>query len=819
MKLVAATAATMAYVASAQEEVMPMEGDMMEYGQPWYQFMVDSGNLQIDEEKMIFKIEEPSIFIMQQHDGMKRNIKTPWYNQKYEINTKETEKSRVMEFEAKETIPAYEIINKAYFKAGEYHKNEKVPVENCTDNNPKNCLIKSQVGHQNKMEVDVSHQTMTGKIRMFQKEKYETDMEYKPTHFDMDNGYDYSVNDGLQHLKDMSEFWMMMPEAIQNMMFEETDKEKMYQLIEMDLPEDREIYKLQGKVRNSITHDWEYEMMDNLFVPGEQINHWKSSEWSISMSKDESDIESPTFERVQNNFSLQGSAEFVSADLSEDRTLTMAIDYTQNANNGWSDLGTKTVTLGHADSCMKLFRIIMEGAWEEFFYGSFEESPCVLNAMVEGQTTMPNAETGENELTIYKMGGQWTVSDIFNWDLSVFNSETETLDSIFSIRQMMNENQQEETTVAVHGEDMITINYEKHLEAWNMHMDQAARKWFMMSKAHQKMWEDMMNMDWTNEEAVDRFASQMWNLDYKMQMIGDMQANEVAAWRDYECSHPQFERMESEGIKIHEALKAMHYEKASYMVQKLDLADQTKFWEITMGYVRFLVDPSGEMSNKEIQQMLFDMETYADAYEYVADSLDNGDLMFEPSTEFLMQISGMTFDHQELTEEDYAALYEAYDAVAVSVEDMRNYAQQMRDFEMVELSREEIDAKLNMQCNNHFNMILDYHNQKVSEQVAWFQEYRTQSKYWMEKQLSWINTDRETVEEYYEEDKAELYNLAENLWECEYQMWAAPEAMRVMFDGLDENCQALMMEEYPGIEEWGNEMPEEEHEDVMPMLE
>merc|ERR1719461_2539567 len=148
----------------------------MEYGQPWYQFMIDSGNLKLDEEKMIFKIEEPAIYIMQQHDGMKRNIKTPWYNQKYEIKQKETEKTKTLEFEAKETVPAYEIINKVYFKSGEFHKNEKVPLENCTDNNPKNCLVKNQVGNQRKMEVDVSHQTMQGKMRMFQKEKIETDM-------------------------------------------------------------------------------------------------------------------------------------------------------------------------------------------------------------------------------------------------------------------------------------------------------------------------------------------------------------------------------------------------------------------------------------------------------------------------------------------------------------------------------------------------------------------------------------------------------------------------------------------------------------------
>jgi hypothetical protein len=217
----------------------------------------------------------------------------------------------------------------------------------------------------------------------------------------------------------------------------------------------------------------------------------------------------------------------------------------------------------------------------------------------------------------------------------------------------------------------------------------------------------------------------MWNLDYPMQMMGNCQAEAVAAWRDMECAYPHWDKMAEEGIIIHDALQEKHYEHASYMVQKMDLLEETKFFEISMGYIHFLFDPTGEYTNQDIQKYLWSMDTFADAFEYVANALDEGTLIFEPTGEFMAKMTGMELENvDEVDEATYMQLVANFEAMSPSNDDLRNYAEQMRNFMPSELTHEQIDDRLNMQCNKHFGMFLDYHNAQVSKEVAMFQEYK-----------------------------------------------------------------------------------------------
>jgi hypothetical protein len=478
MKLVAATAAAMATVSMVKADGHADHGDdhdMMvpEMEQPWYQFMLDSGNLQIDENKMLFKTEDPKIYILNQHDGMKRNIKTPWFNQKYEIKNKMDNENlpRTFEFEAKESVPAWGLINKAYMKMGEFPKNSKSLDPNCTNNNPKKCEIKTQIGVQKKSEVEMSHETKTGKMGMFQKEKLEVDLDMKPTKFDLENGWSYKVHDGVKHLHEQSEMLLMMPKWVQDAMgVTDEDREKMHAFVEMELPEDREMMVLEGKCNNKISHSWEYEMVESPLT-GDMMDHWTASEWSIKMDKMMTDYE--TFEDSNENFQVAGSAYWNREESTTDvetMSANMVIDYNQQANTGWSDMGKHTVSLTHVDNCMALMNFVMEGDWESFFYGSFGERPCVLKSMIEGQSTHMD-EAGEPMLTPYKMGAQWSITDLFNWDISVFDAEADMLMPYFAISRWNNELDQQLTKIECSGNDLITVNKELHEAAWYNKMD------------------------------------------------------------------------------------------------------------------------------------------------------------------------------------------------------------------------------------------------------------------------------------------------------------------------------------------------------------
>ena len=108
MKLVASIAASLALAKAQEADMTDMEEiDMpMEMEEPWYSFMEPFVQVEDSEDKIIFKVEEPSMYLLKQKDGNKMNLKTPWYTRKYEIKPKASS----FEFQFKETIPGMSVL-------------------------------------------------------------------------------------------------------------------------------------------------------------------------------------------------------------------------------------------------------------------------------------------------------------------------------------------------------------------------------------------------------------------------------------------------------------------------------------------------------------------------------------------------------------------------------------------------------------------------------------------------------------------------------------------------------------------------------------
>lgn len=769
MKLVAATAAAMAIATKAQNDMMvPMEGEVME--EPWWAFLQDYG-LVVDEEKWTFDMKDPKIHMEAMHDGSSFVVKSPWYKEKYTVKAKDTS----YEIDFKNEMPGLEVMNKMRFKQAQFNKNDKVADPNCTNSNPKKCLIKTPVGLQNKREFTGEHNNSEGSFKVWEYNNYVHDMEMKPTEIHFRQGYDFS-----HHAKGDMALGMTM---------EDGDMAEM-----MNNPW---FTKGQTKMDAAMA----YKMYTNEET-NESMDHWDSTTWSFSHTTDDSEMGEQVVAAEGNSHVSE-----LTYDL-EAKTASMKVNYDSSCNMGWSDSGVNTQNWEHTDSCMEHMQMAMEGRWEEFFMADFGDKPCTWVSSVEG------THTNNGEAMDYEMAMAMEFRSFMNHRVFYKNSMTQEVVDWAPLAEVSTEevDGMQEMTISHMGEDMVTVNCDKMM-AHHMDMaDKAHRMGFEMYKHWEFEQAEWAKMDWTNEEHLQQYFAAIINWDYPMQKMADMEQAAVKQWQEAECNYPHWDYMAENGLTVHDAMKGMMYQCKSEMLQKMQLAMDVDYMRLShLSWYFYSTD--GSMTTKDIMMALWSMD-HAEQYDWVANMVESemikvyvNDIMFiykYLDLEMPMGFSGPSMEEEEAIREQFMA--------ALPTPDMlREYAEQIRNFEPREMSWTEVDMAANDVCNMHFDMLLKGHKQWTDMHISYVNEHREMTQEWVGKYNQWINTPRAEVEAGFED----YYNRFEEMknsavYECEYMYWGAP--MKVMFAQLTEECQAMMLEKYPEIQEWEANMMEEVEE-------
>jgi len=763
MKLVAATAAAMAVAAQAQNEMVPMENDMM-MEEPWYAFLYDYG-LEVTEEKTTFNMKDPKISMEYMNDGSSMVFKSPWYKEKYTIKEKET----AYEMDFKNEMPGLQVMNKMRMKQAVFNKNDKVADPNCTNSNPKKCLIKTPVGLQHKREFEGEHNNEMGHYKVWEYNNYVTDMEMKPIEVHFRQGYDFGhkatgeVALGMTMEGDMAE-------AMNNPWY--------------------------TKGQTKMDAEMKYKKYTDP-ASLETMDHWDSTTWSFSHTTDDSEM-------GENVVAAEGSSNVASLTWEEEeKTAEMIVNYDSSCNMGWSDSGVNTQKWENTDSCMDHMQMAMEGRWEEFFMANYGDKPCTWSSTVEG------THTNQGEEMPYEMAIAIQFTAFNDHKVYYKNSMMEVTSwaPLVEISTEMNDAGEKMTTFNHMGEDMMTVNCDK-LEAHHNEMsDKMARKIFEMYKYWEFEQAEWAKMDWTNEEHIADFVAATINWDYPMQKMADMEQTMVKEFQAMECSYPHWDYMSEEvGVTVHDALKEKMYAMKSEMIQKMQLMVDVDYMRLShLSWYFYSVD--GSMSAMDIHKQLWSMD-YADAYDWVADMMESEMLKVYVSDVMFMQkylgeelIKGFT----PMSMEEEEALRERFNAALPDVATLRNYANMIRNFEPVEMSWVDVDMAANDMCNAHFEMFLAGHKEWADLHISYVTEHREMTQEWVGKYNQWINTPRNEVEAMFDEFESKFNDMKNSaIYECEYMYWGSP--MKVMFAGLTEECQSLMLEKYPEIMQWEADM-------------
>lgn len=794
MKLVATIAASLA-LARAQEAGMTDMSDMEmheEHEQPWYAFMEPFVQVQDLEDKMIFKVEEPSMYLLKQKDGMKMNLKTPWYNRKYEVKPKDTS----FEFQFKETIPGFSMLNELNFKTSQFAKNVKTKDEEGN-------TIKTPVGVQNKFVMLGKHQNEGAKFKVENQHNFITDLEGKPQTFSHKSTWDHKFNvEGAQAAMD----FMMNQEMMEDIMGEDMDN----MTDSMDGQWNPEATGFDAWFTKGGTN------MDAAWGYDDNTKEWKSFEWSFRNFAD-SYGESP-----DGDWDIQaaGSTEMTEGVYNEEEnTWHATYNYESSCNQGWTNNGMVHEHVENLDQCMEMFMAFYNMDFEAIFMDSLD-NPCMMTFEVEGSVTYPDEE-GTMMENFYKQGMKFTVQSIMNHALEAYMLDSESImagmEAVFApiasvSTEVMPVGTTEEvetsTTFSCMGEPQMTLTWERIIAAHNYNQDMMARKMFNMYKKGEHLVNKMMQKDWESEEFKAELTASLFNMDYVVSEIGDKQREMVQAWQDMECAYPHWDGMTQMGITLHEAVQVKMYAKMSEHVQMMNLAESVRYWD----YVKlsqFLYSTDGSMDWKDIQIELW-TRSPAEQFQFVADMTnDMGNTIMPmleigyPTPEFMYHWIGQEMP-AEMTDEDWESLAIAFEDAMPSYEDLVQIAETIRSFEPVEMSNEEIDASMSEMCNAQFNMLIDFHSDMFRQKVEFIQMAKEQTTYWAEKHVEWLKTPRADVEAKFDEchDEVEAMMAEGALWDCEYQVFGAPESSRKYFSELDEACQAQMQEMYPGIESW-----------------
>lgn len=764
MKLVAATAAAMAVAASAdhgESQMVPMEGDM-DMEAPWYEFLYDYG-LEMDEEKWTFDTKDPKIHIESFHDGSKFQVKSPWYNERYEQKMKDT----AYEMKFKNEIPGMEVKNKIEYKQAQFNKNTKVEDPDCTNENKKKCLIKTQVGLQNKREFRGEHSNEGGKYKVWQYQNYVHDMDMKPTEIHHREGWDFANH---VHPESDTALGMTMDDGDMAM----------------------NPWYTKGESRFDVNMAYK-RYTDN--ASGESMDHWDSTVWSFSHTTD-------NVGEGENVMAAEGSSSVQNLEWSlEEQTAQMSVKYDASCNQGWSDHGLNTQRWENVDMCQEMMMTLFEGRYEDFMMGELE-NPCTWLSEVEGTFT-----SAEQEATDYSMGIALQMTSMKEFSILYKNSMTDANNwaKLFSIKSVDNADGQEETTVSCMGEDSVTFNWEK-LMAHHMEMsDKMARMMFEMYKHWEFERAEWAQIDWTNEDHLRGYFSTIINWDYPMQKMADMERAAIQEWQQMECNYPHWEEMSANGLTFHDKAKEQMYQCKSQMIQHMQLAEEVDFMRLNK-LAFFFYTPDGSMTTKEIMMTLWSME-HADAYDWVADQMEAGTLdLYVDNVMFMYKYLEMEMPTtMTLSEEEEAAIREQFEQALPSNEQLRAYANKIRNFEVQEMSWADVDAACNEMCNAHFEGFLAGHKEMADMHISYVVQHREMTQEWVGKYNDWINTPREQVEAIFDDYMNRFEEMKESVvYECEYQFWAAPGNEMRLYTDLSEECQNAMAEKYEGIREWGD---------------
>lgn len=787
MKLIELTAATLAAIKAQEmmgDDINMGDENMIEEEQPWWMMLEHLGfDIQDTEQRTVFKLDDPKIYYLHQKDGKKVNLKTPWYNRKYEIVDKETSH----QFAFKETVPAYNILNEVDYKVSSFNKNEKSIDPDCTNSNPKKCEIKTPVGLQNKFEYDARHRSPCGDYKVNTMHNYVHDLEMKPTSFLHRSGWDYSYEPEEK------------PEG-EEMPMEGTEIMEMNNGSMMMMGTEHWHSKGQCEVKS----EWEYQSMEDPNT-GEMHEMFKKFSWEVTHSQDHSGAEPWEME-------MMGSSEVKEMNFDEEaKTAGWTIDYETQCNMGWSNIGTVTESVENYDSCMEMGEAFYNMDMTALMTG-FLETPCIMNWEVEGVMTNEEGETP------YNMGHRVSISSMFHWNIDIMENDEWmpffALMSNYTLTDEVEMTGETTTTVQCQGNDLFTINWEQMQAHCNMKQEMMSKMMYNMYAEFNYFSEQWQMMDWESEETMGQFVATVFNYDYVIRFVGDMQAGMVREMQEMECAYPHWETMKNDmGIEIHPYMQEMMYQCVSKHLQQAQLGEEIKYW-MHVELSQYLYATDGSMSYWEIQQSLAMMD-YSEQYRWIADMLESG--MFEIYTEnceFMYRWLEMEMPSEEemmaMTEEEMEqakqTLHEMFMNSLPTVEDLRAIATQIDEFQPVEQTHEEIDTALNTKCNAQFDELLAMHSMKVEQHASCVETGKETATYWSQKHVEWLTTPREEVEAMFDQEFANIQSMKDGIWDCEWQIFAAP--MKKVWSETSEECQSMLMDKYPGIDAW-------EHDGVM----
>merc|ERR1712226_756303 len=768
MKLVAATAAAMAAVSKAQEVAVPEEGVIMAE-EPWYAFLEPYG-LEVTEEKWSFNSKDPKIQIKSYNDGSKFIVKSPWYNEKYEQKVKDT----AFEMKFKNDMPGLEVANKMEYKEAQFNKNEKVEDPNCTDANPKKCLIETPIGVQNKREFKGEHSNSNGKYKVWQDNKYVHDLAMKPTEIHYREGWDF-----------------------ENFPAQEGDM-ALGMTAEGDMADNG--WGARGETRMDV--NMAYKMYTDE-ATGETMDHWDSTAWSFSHTTD-------NYGEGEAVMAAEGSSAVRTMEMDmEANSAKMTVAYESSSNQGWRNEGINSQIWENTDMCQEMMMALFEGRYMDFMTGALER-PCTWLSEVDGTNTGMNAETGEQESMDYNMGIALQMTSTMDFSILYKNSVEGVANwaRLFSMSAALNAANETEMTVAFMGNDLMTINREKMMAHQMEVADAIHRAMFEMYKNWEFEQAEWAQMDWTNEEHLAQFFAATINWDYPMSKMAEMEQNMVKEFQAMECNFPHWEEMASNGLTFHETAQEAMYQKKSECLQDMAMAEQVDYMRLAK-LTWFMYSPTDTWTNKEIMMALWGMD-YAEQYDFVATHMDDGmldiyvdDLMFMYAYVGQEMPQGFT-----ISEEEEAAIGEAFKAAMPSTDQLREYAQMIRDFRAAgytQMSWTAVDQGMNDVCNQHYEMFLAGHQSWANMHIGYINAHREMTQEWVGKYNQWINTPRAEVEAMFDAYYNRLEAMKqEPVYECEYQFWSAPAMMEAMFADQSEECQDLMEAKYEGIAEWGD---------------
>merc|ERR1712088_815077 len=228
------------------------------------------------------------------------------------------------------------------------------------------------------------------------------------------------------------------------------------------------------------------------------------------------------------------------------------------------------------------------------------------------------------------------------------------------------------------------------------------------------------------------------------------------------------------------------YQKKSEFLQDMALAEQVDYMRLAK-LTWFMYSPTDTWTNKEIMMALWGMD-YADQYDFIATHMDDGMLdVYVDDIMFMYAYLGQEMPQGfTISEEEEAAIREAFKAAMPSTDQLREYAQMIRDFQAAgytQMSWTAVDQGMNDVCNQHYEMFLAGHQAWANMHIGYVNAHREMTQEWVGKYDQWINTPRAEVEAMFDA----YYNM-----------------MEAMFADQSEECQALMEAKYEGIAEWGD---------------